>query len=127
MAHNQILTATRTGVDAPGAVTILEFQLPKISLNEWYAGSHWSNRTKIKDTYKVLIASVTKHKFSQPCTVEYHFTFKSRPLDCSNAVAMLKMIEDCLFPDDGYKIVQGLNITSRKAKTESVTIKITNK
>ena len=29
--------------------------LQKISLNEWYAGTHWKQRTKIKNSYKYYL------------------------------------------------------------------------
>ncbi len=98
--------------------------LPKISLNEWYAGTHWSERKKIKDAYKWIIRSQNIGKFCVPCDVEYTFTFKSRPLDCSNCVAMAKMIEDCLFPKDDIKVVKSMKLTSKKGKEDKVTINI---
>jgi hypothetical protein len=117
---------THTGATSPGVVTILEFELPKISLNEWYAGTHWTKRTKIKDTYRLLIAAKTHQTFTAPCHVEYRFTFRSRPLDCSNAVAMVKMIEDCIFPDDSYKVVRSIKISSDKGKQDGVTVVVRN-
>lgn len=96
--------------------------LPKISLNAWYAGSHWSKRTRIKNNYKILVRQATKLKFKNPCNCEYHFTFKSNPLDASNTVAMVKMIEDCLFENDGYKIVKSIKLTSCKGNDNSVKI-----
>ncbi len=105
-------------------ITVLTFELPKISLNEWYAGSHWSNRKKIKDQYKWIVRSVTSQKFTYPCEVSYRFEFKTRPLDCSNCIAMVKMLEDCLFPDDGVKMVQKISIESRKSDKELVTVTI---
>jgi hypothetical protein len=98
--------------------------LPKISLNEWYSGAHWSERKKIKDAYKWIIRSQVKEKFTESCEVEYIFTFKSRPLDCSNCVAMAKMIEDCLFPKDDIKVVKSMKLTSKKGKEDKVTINI---
>lgn len=100
--------------------------LPKISLNKWYAGMHWTKRKKIKDNYTMLVKAQHKQVFSRTKTyrVEYHFTFKSRPLDASNCVAMVKMIEDILFETDSYKVVTGLAITSRKGDHDQVEIKI---
>jgi hypothetical protein len=105
-------------------MTITIKDLPKISLNDWYAGTHWSERKRIKDTYKLIIRSQVKEKFTEPCDVEYLFTFQSKPLDCSNCVAMLKMIEDCLFPKDGIKVVRSIKLTSRKGIEDTVTIQI---
>ena len=36
--------------------------LPKISLNKWYAGTHWTKRKKIKDEYKKIIKNQFKGK-----------------------------------------------------------------
>jgi len=100
--------------------------LPKVSLNLFYAGVHWSKRKKLKDKYKILIKSQFKQVLSKDKTyqVQYTFNFKTRPLDASNCVAMVKLIEDVIFEDDNYKIVTSLNIKSRKAKFDSVEIKI---
>ena len=100
--------------------------LPKVSLNLFYAGVHWTKRKKLKDKYKLLIKSQFKQVLSKDKTyqVQYTFNFKTRPLDASNCVAMVKLIEDVIFEDDNYKIVTSLNIKSRKAKFDSVEIKI---
>ncbi len=100
--------------------------LTKISLNKWYSGEHWSKRKKLKDRYKLLIKSQFKQVLSKDKTykVYYTFNFKTRPLDASNCVAMVKLIEDIIFEDDNYKIVTSLNIKSRKAKYDSVEIEI---
>jgi len=101
----------------------IRIDLPvKISLNEWYSGMHWTKRKKIKDLYKMIV----KGNYDKPCEVSYSFTFKSRPLDCSNCVALLKIIEDCLFPNDGIKVVKKLTIESKKGAKDSVLIIINN-
>jgi len=101
--------------------------LPKISLNKWYAGIHWTKRKKIKDIYKLIVKNQFKYLFSKlnTYTVEYIFYFKSRPLDASNCVAMLKMIEDIIFESDGYNIIKEISIKSLKGKEDKVIIKIT--
>ena len=70
--------------------------LPKHSLNEIYAGGHWTKRDKIKNIYKTIIKSQFKSVLPKNNTyiVEYSFGFKTRPLDVSNTVYMLKMIEE---------------------------------
>lgn len=100
--------------------------LPKISLNKWYAGTHWSKRKKLKDTYHLLINSQVKIKFPKTnrYNVVYEFYFKQKPLDASNCVAMLKMIEDVIFEDDNYKIVESITIKSKKAQSDFVKISI---
>ena len=100
---------------------VIQKDLPiKVSLNQWYAGIHWTKRKKIKDVY----ALVFKGNYTKPCDVDYDFTFKSRPLDCSNCMAMVKMIEDCLFPDDSNKVVKSIRITSNKGDKDTVKISI---
>lgn len=98
--------------------------LPKISLNKFYSGQHWSKRTQIKNLYKYSIKAQTKIVFSKHDTYEceYIFEFKSKPLDASNCVGMLKMIEDCLFEDDKYNIVKSIKISSVKSDKDRVTI-----
>ena len=100
--------------------------LPKISLNKWYAGTHWTKRKKIKDEYKKIIKNQFKDVFSKENEyfVNYYFFFKTRPLDASNCVAMVKMIEDIIFEDDNYKIVLGISIFSSKFEEDLVKIEI---
>lgn len=100
--------------------------LPKISLNKWYAGMHWTKRKKIKDNYTLIVKSQFNKKLPKTNTynTEYHFTFKSRALDASNCVAMVKMIEDIIFENDSYKIVKSILITSNKGLEDSVKIKV---
>jgi len=105
---------------------IILTNLPKVSLNLFYAGVHWTKRKKLKDKYKLLIKSQFKQVLSKDKTyeVEYTFNFKTRPLDASNCVAMVKLIEDVIFEDDNYKIVTSLKIKSRKDKFDSVEIEV---
>lgn len=105
--------------------TFAFYDLPKISLNQFYGGIHWSKRKKIKDRYKFIIKSQTSKVIDYPCDVEYEFWFKSRPLDCSNACGgMVKLIEDCLFVDDSYKMVRSIKISSQKRKDDIVFIRV---
>jgi len=100
--------------------------LPKISLNKWYAGMHWTKRKKIKDNYNLIVKSQFSKTLPKTNTynTEYHFTFKSRALDASNCVAMVKMIEDIIFENDSYKVVKSILITSQKGTEDSVKIKV---
>ena len=100
--------------------------LPKHSLNEIYAGIHYRTRKKHKDTFKLIVKNQFKHVFSRDkrYRVSYVFEWCKRPLDASNCVYMLKMIEDIIFEDDNYKIIPELNIKSVKAKTDQIIIKI---
>jgi len=100
--------------------------LEKISLNKWYAGMHWTKRKKIKDNYTLIVKSQFNKTLPKTNTynTEYHFEFKSRALDASNCVAMVKMIEDIIFEDDSYKVIKSILITSKKGLEDSVKIKI---
>lgn len=98
--------------------------MPKISLNQWYAGSHWSKRKEIKDAYKLLLHKIKPLSKEKRYRCEYTFNFKSNPLDASNCIAMLKMIEDILFESDGYKIITEITIKSRKSKSDYIEIEI---
>lgn len=102
--------------------------LPKLSLNKWYAGVHWTKRKEIKDLYYLLVKSQFKEvlKASGRYSCIYDFYFKSRPLDASNCIAMVKLIEDIIFEDDNYKIVKEIKISSNKSNEDKVIIKIKN-
>jgi hypothetical protein len=104
--------------------TIELHDLPKVSLNELFARKHWRERKKLNDTFALLVRSQIKEIIDYPCDVEYEFWFKSRALDCSNCTAMVKMIEDSIFPVDSNKIVRSIKITSLKRNDDIVFIKI---
>jgi 23S rRNA-/tRNA-specific pseudouridylate synthase len=101
-------------------------ELTKVSLNKWYSGEHWSKRKRLKDEYKIMVNSQFKGVISALKTyeVDYIFEFKSRPLDASNCVAMLKLIEDIIFEDDNYKIIKKISISSRKGVEDIVLINV---
>lgn len=97
--------------------------LPKVSLNTWYSGNHWSKRLKTKKEYTTILQRLYGAKKVQgECNVEYEFGFKKNPLDCSNCVAMVKLIEDILFEKDDWKVVKSIKISSKKAEGDWVRI-----
>jgi len=100
--------------------------LPKISLNAFFGRMHWRKRKKIVDDYHYLVKSQFKHVLSKAnCyEVEYLFEFKSNPLDASNCVSMVKLIEDVIFEDDNWRVVRKITIKSRKSVQDCVNIKI---
>ncbi len=100
--------------------------LPKISLNDWYSGKHWTKRKRLKDAYSLIIKNQLKDVLSKQNKyhVSYYFGFRVRPLDATNCVAMVKLIEDIIFEDDSYKIVESITIQSNKSKTDFVEIEI---
>jgi Holliday junction resolvase RusA-like endonuclease len=100
--------------------------LPKISLNKWYAGTHWTKRNRLKNAYKLALKSQFNGLFSKDKAhkVSFIFYFKSRPLDCDNCSAMIKLINDVLFEDDKWDILEIGYIRSLKDKDERVEIEV---
>lgn len=102
------------------------YDLPKISLNKFYSGMHWTKRKEIKDNYKLIIKNQYKRVLSKEkeYRVSYNFFFKIKPLDVSNCSAMVKLIEDVIFEDDKYDIVKAITVTSEKDTVDCVMINI---
>ena len=100
--------------------------LPKISLNKYYAGVHWSDRKQAVDNFKWAVKSQAKiiYPKDRSYDVNYLFEFKSRPLDSSNCMGMVKIIEDTIFEDDNYKIIHKVSMRSIKSNRDRVTILI---
>jgi len=100
--------------------------LPKISLNKYYSGGHWSKRHNDKNNFIAAVNHQCKSLFTKDkqYVVDYTFNFKKNPLDASNCAGMLKMIEDIIFESDGPKIVRKISIESRKANSDSVEINV---
>lgn len=100
--------------------------LPKISLNKWYSSSHWSDRKKIKDQYKIIVKNQFKEVFSKDKSyqVDYSFAFKTKPLDASNCVAMVKLIEDIIFEDDKWNVIEEISISSFKGIKDILVITV---
>lgn len=105
---------------------IVLYDLPKISLNKWYAGTHWTQRKKTKDKYAWAVRSQFKGLFPKTDSydVMYEFTFKKNPLDASNCVAMAKMIEDVIFEDDKHDIIRSVTLRSRKGSRNRVKVTV---
>ena len=130
---NQNSTIVLTFDDKPKKWRLVS-GLCKISINEWYAGMHWTVRKKIKDAFEIdILSQIAEQKAnydillnmikSGGLAVKYLFYFKSRPLDASNCVAMVKIIEDVLLQgNDNYKTVSSIGISSCKAKLNMVEI-----
>ena len=107
-------------------IKIVLTNLPKVSLNQWYAGIHWRKRKLMKDRYKYIVKSQYKRVFDAESSyiVSYAFEFKKNPLDAINCSAMVKMIEDIVFLKDEWDKIDIGSITSRKSKEDKVTILI---
>lgn len=91
--------------------------LPKISLNDFYESKHWTNRLQIKNAYKdILNKKFGKTLISGNCIVEYTFNFERSPLDWDNCSAMVKMIQDTLFANDKWSVIQQGTIKSVKSE-----------
>ncbi len=104
-------------------------ELPKVSLNEFYSGKHWTFRSEMKDIYKIKIRQKLKRKlpiYSKRLRyhVNYFFLFKSHPLDATNCSAMIKLIEDALFENDNYKTVRKFSCSSDKGNFDHVIIEV---
>lgn len=100
--------------------------LPKVSLNKWYSGVHWTERQKLKNNYGLLLNKYKKkfkkiHRYD----VDYRFYFKRSPLDASNCVAMVKLIEDVLFEDDKWDIVDSVTMGSKKSEIKEDYVEVT--
>ena len=109
----------------------IEIPLPeKISTNSIYSGTHWTKRSQQKQLYRHSLCYIKPEKvFSYPVTIDYLFTFKSRPLDTTNCAYMAKLIEDSLvhnkvLDDDSPKYVKTSRITSQKGEVDSVIVHI---
>lgn len=104
--------------------------LPKVSLNDFYSGGHWGSRKKLKDWYKLLVNSQIKETLpffndtKKIYYVEFNFEFKRNPLDWDNCAGMSKMIQDCLFKQDGFKQIRKGSVSSNKGMRDIVMINV---
>lgn len=103
--------------------------LPKISLNKFYAGIHWTKRKKMVDQFKWFVKDQYKAVFSKDgeYDVDYLFEFKKNALDAMNCVGMAKCIEDTIFEDDKWDIVNKVSMRSIKSTRNRVTIIVKQK
>lgn len=96
----------------------------KVSTNAIYTGVHWRVRAKYKDMMRwTLITCISRLKPVKSCKLRFEFSFKQKPLDCSNCSFMAKMIEDCLvehkiIKNDSPQYVTKIALTSAKGKDE---------
>ena len=98
--------------------------LTKKSLNDWYAGTHWSKRKKTKDIYKLVVRSQFHDVLQGKFIVDWLFTFQNNPLDASNCVAMIKLVEDIIFEKDDWKHMEIGGIKSIKGDIDKVELTI---
>ncbi len=98
----------------------------KISTNAIYAGTHWTKRKKLKDSYLWLTKGPFKLLKPAEGKVDIDFTFfwAGRALDSSNVSFLVKMLEDCLveygiIKDDTIKHVGRVSMESKKSKSGS--------
>ena len=97
----------------------------KVSFNDFYEGGSWKFRHSVKKKYKKAFQEF-HHRVSSDSkyNVDYEFSFKSRPLDSTNTMAMVKMIEDIIFEKDNYKIVRRVSTVSNKGEKDFVKITV---
>jgi len=48
-----------------------------------------------------------------------------QPLDASNTIAQVKLVEDIIFEDDRWDIIEKIEISSRKADKDYIRIVVT--
>ena len=107
----------------------IELPLPiKVSTNAIYAGMHWAKRKQIADEYHRALLPFKGIKIHTPVTqLSFAFSFRTRPLDCSNCSFMAKCLEDAmvmnrLIPSDTPDHVKSIAITSTKGAADAVQI-----
>jgi len=110
---------------------ILLKDLPKISTNQIYAGTHWRARQKNKENYLWLTMSVMKKipPIKNRCDLDFKFYFKKNALDSSNTSYMAKLIEDCLvehgvLSGDRSKFIRKVSLESAKGEEEICELQI---
>ena len=101
--------------------------LPKISLNEWYAGKHWTKRKTLKDKFKWIVLSQCKTVFPKTSQyiVSYEIVSKNRPIDADNTIGMTKLLTDILFEDDKWDIITQVCLSSKKGDEDYVKVTVT--
>lgn len=81
---------------------MIEISIPLVgpSLNDWYAGKHWSERNKLADTWHWAIFIICKQDKIKP-VIEYPVTIttksyykKKKEMDTSNVFPANKLAED---------------------------------
>lgn len=95
---------------------VLELTLPKaISLNQLYAGKHWTYRKKQKDEYTKLIKAELDnydHYTAQSMSIDIKYNCR---YDVDNSIVCAKFVADALvhygwIPEDNTKHYQSLRI-----------------
>lgn len=118
--------------------TKYEFELlGRFSNNKLYGGLHWSTRAKVAREWHEFYFYLAKEQGAKliehyPVSVTYEFHFRNQPMDSSNCVGMVKLIEDALkgvlWTDDDPRHINKLTIVVapelQKGFKEKVVIKI---
>jgi hypothetical protein len=86
--------------DREGVVLRLEIEADVPSLNDYYAGEHWSERKKTRDQFHLLVKSKAPnvHVEEYPVSVDCEVRFGDgrKQLDSVNTAAVCKVITDGL-------------------------------
>lgn len=95
---------------------ILEKERP-ISLNQYYAGMHWSKRSEeAKRVHYLMMSKIQRGVtfFKNPVEIEVTCYFKSNPMDADNIVAKLYIdgLKGKVLVDDTPKYVKGVKLVS---------------
>lgn len=73
------------------------------TLNQWYAGGHWSKRSRTKKAWRALVNECVRRQGIRPVDhypaeirVTGRFGKGKRSYDCTNMAATAKLVEDGL-------------------------------
>lgn len=117
-------------------MTIQTLIIPAVgpTLNQWYAGGHWSKRSRTKKAWRTLVSGCVRDQSIRP--VEHYpaeirvtgrFGKGDRSYDCTNMAATAKLIEDGLvhahiLRRDSREYVQPVVLASIRHKGETDTL-----
>jgi len=106
------------------------------TLNQFYAGMHYSKRKKLKDTWKLLTRiAVAQQDIKRvevyPVTIDCRVVFGpgKRRYDWENCSVTMKMIQDALcslgiIDDDNHKYISGGRIWTKRGERSCVQVAI---
>lgn len=103
-----------------------------VSLNQFYAGVHWTERNKIKDTFRdIFMPMIKEQKIPTIEKMELEVEANSRH-DVDNLVAMAKIFMDCvkhcyIIRDDDASQYKAVTLKSNKEDLEYNEFKFTIK
>lgn len=106
------------------------------TLNQFYAGMHFSKRKKMKDRFKLLTREAvalhgTQPVVCYPVSIDMRITFGKgkRRYDWENCAVTMKMVQDALchigvLHDDNWKYISGGRMWTRRGDRSCIEIAI---